>query len=239
MCADQYLMALADRGQIAALTSFARDTTMSAGARTAMTLPVSKGSVEEVIVLRPDLIVASPGRRHGTRAALAKYDFPTLELPSAESYADIRDQIRKVAAAVGHAERGEALIRRMDAELAALPRPGRGGVAAYYQRRGYLTGTGTLIDDLMKRAGLTNLAAKLGKPPLSKLSLEELLTARPDYLIVESASGGVVDQGTEMLQHPAIRNIPRITLPQAWTVCGGPAYVKAARSLAEQLGRGH
>jgi iron complex transport system substrate-binding protein len=38
-----------------------------------------------------------------------------------------------------------------------------------------------------------------------------------------------------MLQHPALRHIPRIVLPQAWTVCGGPAYVDAARSLNAQL----
>jgi iron complex transport system substrate-binding protein len=45
----------------------------------------------------------------------------------------------------------------------------------------------------------------------------------------------VIDQGTEMLHHPLLRTIPRIDIPQAWTVCGGPAYVLAARSLARQL----
>ena len=33
----------------------------------------------------------------------------------------------------------------------------------------------------------------------------------------------------------ALRDIPRIRLPQAWTVCGGPAYVAAARSLVRQV----
>ncbi|MBU2017953.1 MAG: ABC transporter substrate-binding protein, partial [Alphaproteobacteria bacterium] len=40
----------------------------------------------------------------------------------------------------------------------------------------------------------------------------------------------------EMLQHPAIKSIPRISLPQSWTVCGGPAYVQAARAIVAQLG---
>ena len=239
LCADQYLLALADPGQIAALTRFARDPDMSAAAKAAASVPISRGAAEDVLALQPDLIVATPGRRSGTRAALAKQNYPTLELSSADSYAAIVEQIREVAAAVGHVDRGEALIARMDADLAALARPHKGAVAAYYQRRGYMTGTGTLIDELMQRVGLVNLAGKLGKPSLSQLSLEELIAARPDYLIVESATDRVRDQGTEMLHHPVLKDIPRIRLPQAWTVCGGPAYVQAARSLARQVADAH
>ena len=235
LCADQYLLALADPGQIAALTRFSRDPQMSAGAAAARDVPQSKGTAEDVIALDPDLVIASPGRRTGTMAALAGHHYRTLELPSADSYGMIVAQIREVAAVVGHPGRGEALIRRMDAELASLPGPRPRGVAAYYQRRGYLSGTGTLIDDLMKRVGLTNLAGKLGKPALSQLSLEQLVAARPDYLIVENGADQVADQGTEMLHHPVLAGIPHLTLPQAWTVCGGPAYVEAARSLARQI----
>jgi iron complex transport system substrate-binding protein len=67
---------------------------------------------------------------------------------------------------------------------------------------------------------------------LSQMSLEEMVAARPDYLIVESDSERIVDQGTEMLHHPALDSIPRISIPQAWTVCGGPAYVQAARAIS-------
>jgi iron complex transport system substrate-binding protein len=38
-----------------------------------------------------------------------------------------------------------------------------------------------------------------------------------------------------MLHHPALRTIPRISLPQSWTVCGGPAYVQAARAITARL----
>ena len=120
----------------------------------------------------------------------------------------------------------------MDADLAKIGKRHSRSVAAYYQRRGYMTGAGTLIDDLMRRVGMVNLAAKLGKPPLSQVSLEEMAAAQPDYLIVESATDSVADQGTEMLHHPALRGLKRISIPQAWTVCGGPAYVQAARALA-------
>ena len=195
-------------------------------------------------MIGPDLIIGLPARRSNAAEVVKGRDVQLLDLKPARNYDDIVAQVRKVAKAVGRVERGEALIRRMDAELAALTTRRASGVAAYYQRRGFLTGTGTLIDDLMNRVGLTNLAGRLGKPVLAQLSLEELIAAQPDWLIVESATRDVKDQGTEMLHHPALRHIPRLYLPQAWTVCGGPAYVLAARSLAEQISaasrsRGH
>ncbi|WP_423603780.1 ABC transporter substrate-binding protein [Sphingomonas sp. MS122] len=237
LCTDQLLLALADREQIAGLTSFARDPEMSAAAAKAQGVPVLKASSEQLFAAKPDLILGMPASSHAMLQPLNARSYRTIDLDYAESYAAILAQIRTVAAAIGHPARGEALIRRMETELARIPAAGRGKVAAYYQRRGYLTGTGTLIDDLMRRAGLTNLAAKLGKPSLSQVSLEEMVAAQPDFLIVESATARVADQGTEMLHHPALRRIPRIAIPQAWTVCGGPAYVLAARSIAEQAAR--
>src|SRR3546814_11734130 len=97
-------------------------------------------------------------------------------------------QIRQVAAAVGHTERGEALIRAMNRDLAALPRAKRRGVAAYYQRRGYMTGTGTLVDDLLRRAGLVNVAGRLRQPPLAQLSRAEVIAARSHCRTAERAT---------------------------------------------------
>nr|WP_087575282.1 ABC transporter substrate-binding protein [Sphingomonas sp. CDS-1] len=232
-CADQYVLALADPGQIAALSPYGHDPELSAAVDKARRFKTLKRPAEEVMALQPDLLVGFPSGDSVVGAPPGPWR--TLGLASADSYPMILAQIRQVAAAVGHPERGEALIARMNRDLIALPRSRRGGVAAYYQRRGYMTGTGTLVDDLMKRAGLVNLAGKLGKPALSQLPLEEMLAARPDWLIVESGSETIVDQGTEMLHHPILRAIPRIRVPQAWTVCGGPAYVEAARSIVTQV----
>lgn len=231
LCGDQLLMALADRAQIAGLTPNARDPQLSAAADLARSLPVLEGAAEEVLSVDPDLVIGMPGHRAGAMAVLRAQGYRNVSLAPAESYADIVASIRTVAAAVGHPARGEALIVAMDKDLAAIRPAGDGKVAAYYQRRGFLTGGGTLVDDLMVRAGLVNLATRLGKPAFSQMSLEQIVAADPDYLIVDAASETVTDQGTEMLHHPVLGDIPRIRIPQAWTVCGGPAYVKAARAL--------
>lgn len=237
LCADQLVLALADRGQIAGLTKNATDTEMSGEAAKAHGIPLLSNSAEQILAIEPDLIVGMPASRSAALRALPQQDYPLLDLATANSLDEIYTSIRETAVAVGHPERGAALIARMQGELAGLPKPGRGRVAAYYQRRGYMTGTGTLIDELMGRVGLVNLAGKLGKPPLSQLSLEEMVAAKPDFLIVESATDVVTDQGSEMLHHPALDGIPRISIPQAWTVCGSPAYTQAARSITAQIAR--
>ena len=236
VCADQYLLALADPGQIAALSRNARDPELSAAADKARGIRILRNGTEEILAIQPDLILGFP-IGPDIVAGTPPGRWRTLGLASAESYPAILDQIRAVARAVGHTDRGEALIARMDRDLAALPITKGKGVAAYYQRRGYMTGTGTLVDDMMRRVGMTNLAAKLGLPALAQVPLEQMVAARPDWLIVESATDTVQDQGTEMLHHPALRAIPRISLPQSWTVCGGPAYVQAAQTLAARLNK--
>lgn len=235
LCADQLVLALADRGQIAGLTHNAADPELSGAAAKARGLPLLSNSAEQILAIDPDLVVGMPASRSAALAALPGQQYPLLDLDTADRLDQIYASIRQTATAVGHPGRGEALIAHMKGELAGLPKPGRGRVAAYYQRRGYMTGTGTLIDELMGRVGLVNLAGKLGKPPLSQLSLEEMVAAQPDFLIVESATDTITDQGSEMLHHPALQGIPRISIPQAWTVCGSPEYVIAARSIVAQI----
>lgn len=237
LCADQLVIALADRDQIAGVTRNATDVQMSGEAARARGLPIMRDSAEQMMAIDPDLVVGAPASRRAAIKALKGKRYRTLDLKAADNFSDIVVAVRQTAAAVGHPERGEAMIAKMRRDLAAIPRIGDGKVAAYYQRRGYMTGTGTLIDDIMNRVGLVNLAGRLGKSAIAQVSLEEMVAARPDYLIVESATNRVIDQGTEMLHHPALADIPRISIPQAWSVCGSAAYVLAARSIAEQIAR--
>jgi iron complex transport system substrate-binding protein len=232
LCADQYLVALADPGQIAGLTRLSHMANMSPIAAQATRYPTISSSAEALLARQPDLLLTGwPGQADAAIRAGLKAQI--LIVPPAASYADIVAQIRLVAGAVGHPARGEALIRRMDRELAAIPRDGRDRVAADYQRRGYLSGAGTLMDEMMRRVGLVNLATRLGRPALSNLSLEQFVAARPDFLI--TGGGPARDLGSAMLDHPAIAHIPRLYLPGPFADCGGPSFPTAVRLLSDQL----
>lgn len=235
MCADQYLIELADKGQVAALSEYARDLNMSFHAARAMQFPVSRASGEELLALRPDLVIGAGYQQPLVAALFGNRPVAFLEFQLANSRNDMVAQTRRIAAAIGHPDRGEALVRRIDAAVAPVDQARSRPILAYYQRRGFLTGTGTLVDEIMQRAGAVNLAEKLGKPSLHRLSLEEMVAARPDFLLLDAESVVVADQGREMLHHPALRDIPRLMLEESLTVCDGPSYPHAIRKLRAQL----
>jgi iron complex transport system substrate-binding protein len=239
-CADQYLIALADKAQIAALTHFSRDPSLSYFAEAAKDYPVTKGQAEAVLALRPDLVITNPYRR-ADDLALLKGKVEILSAKPANSFEDVIEETRRIAAAIGRSERGETLVRAMQARVAVAGRRPIGGVAAHYQRGGYLTGPGTLMDDLMRRAGLDNLARRLDGGKIGRLSLEEIVHRRPDYLVISNAGGEGQDQGELVLEHPALtRAIPaerRLHVPAAFTVCGGPSYPDALERLQAEAAR--
>ena len=207
-CADQYLIALADKDQIAALTQFARDPTLSFYAEKARAYPTSQGQAEAVLALRPDLVIASPYRRAGD-LTLLKGKVRILDMRPAESFDDVVKQTRLVSAAIGQPVRGEALIAAMTARVNAAGRRPLGGVAAEYQRGGFITGPGSLMDDLMTRAGLVNLALRLNGGSIGRLSLEQIVYQHPDFLILTDVADVGQDEGSLTLDHPALaRAIP-------------------------------
>jgi iron complex transport system substrate-binding protein len=239
-CADGYLIALADRDQIAGLTRFARDPALSPQARLARDLPITDGSVEAVLARDPDLVIASPFRAAGVLAPVEARGAQVADLPPASDIPAIFANVRRMAALVGHPERGEALIAKMRAELDAIgPPPGHGRTAAYYQRRGYLTGQGSLIDTMIRRVGLVNLATKLGRPAISHMPLEVLIAARPDFVLLDDGAVDAPDRGAEMLRHPALAAaVParrRLRLDQALAVCDGPYFPSAIAALARAI----
>ncbi|MBV9511877.1 MAG: ABC transporter substrate-binding protein [Caulobacteraceae bacterium] len=239
-CADQYLIALADKDQIAALTRFARDPNLSFYAEQAKAYPVSGDEPEAVLALKPDLVITNPYHAAGALAPLTGRA-RVLELNSAESFDEVVANTRIVAAAIGQTARGEALVRAMQARVRAAGRRPLGGVAAYYQRGGYVAGPGSIMDDLMARAGLANLARRLNSGALGQLSLEQIVRRHPDFLILTDERHPGQDEGDLMLDHPALARAEppqrRLHVPQALTVCGGPSYPAALERLQAEANR--
>jgi len=239
-CADQYLIALADKDQVAALTQFARDPGMSFYSDRAKAYPITQGQAEAVLALRPDLVIASP-YQDASLAAMLTGRVRFLDIGAAESFDEVVSQTRLIADAIGQHQRGEALVRSMQARVAAAGDRPLGGVAAHYQRGGYITGPGTLMDDLMGRAGLVNLARRLNGGALGQVSLEQIIYDRPDFLIFTEGESPTQDEGSLSLEHPALNvAVPparRLHIPAALTICGGPSYPAALELLQAEADR--
>ncbi|HST75516.1 MAG TPA: ABC transporter substrate-binding protein [Acetobacteraceae bacterium] len=223
LCTDQMLVLLAPE-QVAALSPLARDPALSLVAGQAAEMPTTRASAEAVLRLHPDLVLAAPYGAQTTLGLLEEEGIKVVRIDLPTDFAGIRAQTRKLAALLGVPARGEALIAAMDAKLATLKPPAHPVRALAWQPRGYTAGPGSLADAVLKAAGLTNIST--GR----RVGLEALIRLHPDLLVVP-APARFPSLATELLDHPATRDIPRRFLPPALTICAGPWTADAAVML--------
>jgi iron complex transport system substrate-binding protein len=110
LCTDQLLLALVAPGRIVGLSRFARDAATPAMAEAARGLPRLSGQAEELLVLRPDLILAG---RYGGTAAQATATAQGLKVVAFDvprTLDDARAQIRAAAALVGEKRPASATL---------------------------------------------------------------------------------------------------------------------------------
>ncbi|WP_051094093.1 ABC transporter substrate-binding protein [Kaistia granuli] len=243
-CADQLLLALADPGQIAALSLYATDPAYSYLAEQAKAYPHDAGSAETVIERKPDLVLAGRFTKRETRSLLKRLGYTVVELETAKTIDDSIAQIRDVATLIGHPDRGDDLIARIEAaraRAAAAAPAGAEPTVAVYQRRGYVTGQNTLTGELLRLAGFADMGGALAGKTGGFVPLERIVTGKPDLLVVADPHVVAADQGSALLAHPALRELypadRRITLPGRLTICAGPSLPEAIETLAAERAR--
>ncbi len=245
LCADQLLLALADRDQIASLSPFATDPDISYLAAAAKGIDQNRGAVEDILRLESDLVLIGAYDSRYARALLEAKAVPFQVLAPWRDLDDGRAQIRALALSLGHSERGEALILAIDQALAAAigtaPRPTS---ALVLERRGYVLGRGSLIQEILGLAGLRDGAAELGVGSQGFVSIERIVAGRPDYLVVSQASPEAGDQGQAFLTHPALAALfppdRRLVVPDRLAICAGPSTpALVARIVAEIRAKVH
>ena len=244
MCADELLLALADPGQIVGLSPFAADPAMSFLADKALNYRHDVASAEAVVGLDPDLVLANDFNDPATLAMLTRLGYRLERIDAPRSIDQSIAEIRKVAALVGHPERGAALVAKIEAALKAARAAAKGRphpTAVVYQRRGYVTGGDTLTGELLSIAGFRNDGGALAGKTGGFVSLETLVANHPDTIVVTTPDPRAVDQGNALLTHPALVALypraRRIVLPQRLTVCGGPSLPAALARVTREAVR--
>jgi iron complex transport system substrate-binding protein len=240
LCADQLVLALADRAQIAGLSPFATDAEASVTAAQARGLPVLPARSEAAVALQPDLVLVGPIDRAGIRRTLVRSGLRVEEVGLVTDLDAARAQVLAFARLFGHPARGEALAAEIDAARARLAAAvgSRRQTVLLVERKGYVTGPDSLAAALLRAAGFV--------PPAGAPSglggfvpLEKLLLLHPDRLALYAPVGEPSDQGALFLAHPALRRLypaeKRIIQPRRFSLCGGPAVVAALDYLTAQL----
>jgi iron complex transport system substrate-binding protein len=238
-CLDVILVHVADRAQIAAISHYSHDPSSSSIGPSGASYPFTYESAEEVLSLRPDLVLTGRHSSPATRAALKRLGIPAELFAVPNTVEESLEQVRQVARAVHRPERGEAVIAKVRAALAAAaPRPGTPRLSAVtYQAGGFATAPGTMMDEMMRRCGLDNAAARYGLKRTGNIPLELLVADPPDVLLAGQAEPGAPTWADRVLTHPALSRVAtrmhRATFPQQLTFCGGPVLIETARMLAK------
>jgi len=236
LCADVSLVRLADRGRIVSLTRFATNPTLSPVADIARGIPANRGRAEDILPVRPDLVLAGANAAPATRALLRRLGARLVELPVATDFAGIRANIRTIAAALETRAQGEAMIAAMDRRLAATRGTAERRPPVLFYRGGYVQGGGTLLDAMMTAAGLENHGAKIIGDGVGWVSLERLLLQAPDALLLGGRDPRRDRRATGPATHPALRRLiarlPSMSLPDSAWHCGWPDAVDGVERMA-------
>jgi iron complex transport system substrate-binding protein len=243
VCADQLLIPLADPEQILGLSRYSRDAWQSFAADDARRYPILSGGAEDVLVLRPDIVVAGLFDKRSTRELLKAKGLRLAEFSVPRNLDEVKAQVRQMGDLVGHPERADAQIARLDD---AVARARQAVVRKAYRvlllaRRGWVTGGDSLLSSLLAETGLVNAAGDLGIGFGGFAPLEAIINLKPDLIVVSDASDRAEDDGRAFLLHPALERFyppsRRIVIPDRLTVCGGVMLADALDRLVSELKR--
>lgn len=237
LCLDSVLVELVPHEHILALSQYSRDPWRSTIAAVARELPYTNETAEEVVALKPDLVITSRHSAIATRNALRRVGvrFELFDWP--QTVAESLEQIRQLARLLQRQEQGDALIARIEAAIErARPAPGaRIITAAVYQPGGMSAGARTVTSELMEIVGLHNVAVDHGIETHAPLSLEQLISSPPQILLVGETTRGAPTHAERVVHHRALRALQsrmlRESFPARLIYCSGPTMIDALDAL--------
>ena len=184
---DELLLALADPGQIAALSHISHDAQFSPVAEEARRYPAIKDSdAESVLRYRPDLVLAASFTRPETLALLKRAGVRLVVMDRFDTLEDVYISIRILGRELGQEARAEALIKQCQGRVGALSaklkgaRPVRVLSAGVYP---FTSGAGTTFQDLCEHAGAINVATEAGLKGHAPTPSEKLLVWNVEVLV--------------------------------------------------------
>ena len=196
LAGDEILLALIPTGRILGLTWLVDDPRYSHSVGTARQVRHKvSANAEQVIALRPDLVIVSASAYTGVtaRGLLRASGIPLCEIARHESFAGVQRNVLAVGRSVGALPQARRLITTMDRRLRAVqervaraPHPR----TLYYFPGGFTAGHGTTLNEMISRAGGLNVAAEAGIHGVKQLSREALIQLNPAVILV----GGEADQ---------------------------------------------
>jgi iron complex transport system substrate-binding protein len=195
--------------------------------------------VEALLFSKPDLVLTGTYGQQEQVAVLKRQGLDVLQLGPWSGLAEGREQVRTLARRLGHADRGEALIARIDAALdRAKDVVSNRRSILVYERGGWVTDARSPLSEVLMQMGFMLHQEVLGRKNGGAVRLETIVSTPPDLMLVDAGSQQAVDNGTALFAHPALAAaVPherRLAIPGRLTICGGPSTPTMIEGLAAE-----
>lgn len=229
LCTDELVLLLAKPGQLVSVSYLGRDRHETPLASKARGLHGNDGKFSSVAALKPDLVVTGGAVNRFARALAERTGTRVVDVPPPMTLAGLRDNIRTVAAALGHPARGEALIGWMDARLGSPLPPRHTGLMI--TAGGLTAAPDSISSELLTYAGIRQTGT-----PTGRVSLEGLIAAPPPLLIHSRYRSGQYSLPQEWIDSAVrvagTRNVE--VDGRAW-LCPGPLAAADVARLRETI----
>jgi iron complex transport system substrate-binding protein len=192
-------------------------------------------SVDEILRLKPTLVIGSVPYKQETLANILEHPLNFLAL-NPRTLADVYADIRLLAGITGRAKAAEAVIGKMQRELASIERQSK---KEKRRPRFYCEAwpnprisSPPWVADLVRIAG-----GEMIVPPGEKVSEARIAAAMPEVIVLawtatgETANGAKSYEVAEWKDVPAIRGKRVYVIRDEWLNTPGPPLVDGARAL--------
>ncbi len=208
---------------------------------------MGKYNTEAIVALHPDLVLAGEINPPDLVASLQQLGLTVYFLKNPLTLEDMYVNLETVGTLTGHAEQAKALAASLKARVAAVDAkimPLSYQPTVYYEldatdpAKPYTAGPGTFVDQLIRRAGGINAFSQL-KDQYAQISLEQLLVANPNFIILGDSAYGQTPEtvaarsGWNVLA--AVRDHQVYTFDDNLVSRPGPRLVDGLEALARLL----
>ena len=203
-CIDAILVEIANAEQVLALSHYSRNPqSTSMDTRRAEQFGVTGGTAEEVLALRPDIVLAGSFIAPATKNAFERLGMRVETFGSPTNVEGSYAQIRNLAEIIGDGARGDDFIaeikKMLGPEKDDAARREEVFTALVWQSGQIVAGRETLLTELLRRNGFVSHADENGLGQGEYVSLERVLADPPDLLLIAGDSLGQ--------EHPTLGNL--------------------------------
>jgi iron complex transport system substrate-binding protein len=239
LCTDEYVFRLVPRDRIAALSFEAgdRQPVVSTIADQVEGIHQIRPSTESVLALKPDLVVMYAGTNPRLHTNLQALGIAILDVPWANSFADIRRTTLMLGDRLGAPDKARSLLGEMDRTIAqakaGAPRPPVR--ALIYEPNGYVAGSSGVTREAMVTGGLSDAAPALRPSRLGTLPVEAIVASAPELLVLSGNARDRRSRADLVLHHPALAALKHTHIAWASTnpvLCPGPWSAQQALTFA-------